>query len=225
VSDSGIGIAQQDVPRLFSEFSQVDPSNTRRFGGTGLGLAISDRLVRLMGGAIGYTPAVGGGSTFWFTVPFEVPEKSGHLKSALDAIDTSSASVVGTKPDVSPTVLIVEDNEINAVILARMLTLLGYRSDIARSGADALEAVTRSGYTTILMDCQMPGMDGFTTTEKLRAEPSAGPRIPVIAITATATTEDQARCLAAGMDDYLPKPIVMERLAAVLERWAPILSA
>jgi two-component system sensor histidine kinase/response regulator len=103
-----------------------------------------------------------------------------------------------------------------------MLALLGYRSHTACTGADALDAVGRTEYGTVLMDCQMPVMDGFTTTAKLRAQETDGARTPVIAITATATTEDRARCIDAGMDDYLPKPIAMERLAAALGRWAPI---
>ncbi len=224
VTDSGIGIADHDIPRLFQDFTQVDLSNTRRFSGTGLGLAISDRLIRLMGGDIGCIPNPEGGSTFWFTAPLETPRPHdpGFIDSrpkltGLPPLEQDTASVAQ-----GPRILIVEDNEINALILARMLTLLGYRSDTAHSGADALDAVTRNTYATILMDCQMPVMDGFTTTSKLRAQSTDGPRVPVIAITATATTEDQARCLAAGMDDYLPKPIIVDRLADTLERWAPV---
>jgi len=221
VTDSGIGIAEDDIPLLFHDFSQIDPSNTRRFGGTGLGLAISDRLVRLMGGQIGCMPNSDKGSTFWFTMPFEV-------QPAADADGPKAAAKPGSSapgenaPGVGPRILIVEDNETNALILRRMLVLLGYRSDTVRSGADALDAVTTTSYATILMDCQMPVMDGFTTTATLRLQTADQPRTPVVAITATATKEDQARCLEAGMDDYLPKPIIMERLAATLARWAPV---
>jgi signal transduction histidine kinase len=226
VSDSGIGIAEHDIPRLFSDFTQVDTSNTRRFGGTGLGLAISDRLIRLMGGEIGCTPHSEGGSMFWFTLPLELPGLIGSLADDVELItDGSSPSASTQRSVLGPLILIVEDNEINAEILARMLALLGYRSETVCSGADALDAVTHGTYSTILMDCQMPVMDGFTTTHRLRAESDGELRIPVVAITATATTEDRARCLAAGMDDYLPKPIIMDRLAAVLDRWAPVPSA
>jgi signal transduction histidine kinase len=213
VSDSGIGIAEHDIPRLFREFSQVDTSDSRRFGGTGLGLAISDRLVRLMNGEMGYTPAPGG-STFWFTVPLDLAQPS-------VADDDAASSSAAASTD-GPLILIVEDNEINTVILTRMLSVLGYRSESVDSGADALVAAKREPYSAILMDCQMPLMDGFTTTRKLRAQAEGDPRMPIIAITATATTEDQQRCRDAGMDDYLPKPIILERLAAVLGQWVPI---
>jgi signal transduction histidine kinase len=222
VSDSGIGIAEQDVARLFVEFSQLDTSNARRFGGTGLGLAISDRLVRLMSGEIGCMLNPAGGSTFWFTAPFAMspPDVSGPNAVALQ----STATPLGASPALAgaPAILIVEDNDTNALILTRMLKLLGYRSDTVSNGADALMAAARQTYSTILMDCQMPIMDGFTTTRGLRSQLTGGPRIPIVAITATATTEDQQRCMAAGMDDYLPKPIVMDRLGAVLNRWAPL---
>jgi signal transduction histidine kinase len=219
VTDTGIGIAEKDVARLFNDFTQADASMTRRFGGTGLGLAISDRLVRLMGGAIGCTPGPDG-STFWFDLTLSMPPaQPGTAAASTAGAERAPAASAST----GPTVLVVEDNEINAVILSRMLAIVGYRSESVRSGADALAAVSaRQGeFAAVLMDCQMPVMDGFTTTRKLReAEPDAT-RIPIIAITATATTEDQSRCLAAGMDDYLPKPIIMERLVEVLARWAP----
>jgi len=220
VSDSGIGIAEQDIARLFAEFSQLDTSNARRFGGTGLGLAISDRLVRLMNGEIGCTPNPGGGSTFWFTTPFALARPDSPART--DVAVASTATPKGTAPASAPAILIVEDNETNALILTHMLKLLGYRSDTVSNGADALEAAARETYSTILMDCQMPVMDGFTTTRRLRSRFADDPRIPIVAITATATTEDQERCLAAGMDDYLPKPIIMDRLGAVLTRWAPL---
>jgi CheY-like chemotaxis protein len=222
VSDSGIGIAEQDIARLFTEFSQLDTSNARRFGGTGLGLAICDRLVRLMNGEIGCTPNPGGGSTFWFTAPLALPGPDNPPMSDAAPRSTATPEEPGATPTASPVILIVEDNEINALILTQMLKLLGYRSHTVSNGADALEAAARETYSTILMDCQMPVMDGFTTTRRLRSRFAGDPRIPIVAITATATTEDQERCLAAGMDDYLPKPIIMDRLGAVLTRWAPL---
>jgi signal transduction histidine kinase len=223
VTDTGIGIAEDDIPRLFSDFTQVDPSMTRRFGGTGLGLAISDRLIRMMGGAIGCTPNPGGGSTFWFTVPLPLPSHQPETQIA-PVTGMAGPTPSGDLAEDGPVVLVVEDNEVNAVILTRMLALLGYRSKTVRSGADALAAADETTFAAILMDCQMPVMDGFTTTRKLRERDGAGPRIPIVAITATATKEDQARCFEAGMDDYLPKPIMMERLVEVLGQWAPITS-
>jgi signal transduction histidine kinase len=218
VADTGIGVAADDIPRLFSDFTQADASTTRRFGGTGLGLAISDRLVRMMGGSIGCTPGDAGGSTFWFTVsmPLPVPRQTAQPSSGGAGEPTS------TSADAGPVILVVEDNETNAVILTRMLAILSYRSNAVRSGADALATVAASPPDAILMDCQMPVMDGFATTRKLRESETDGARVPIIAITATATTEDQARCIDAGMDDYLPKPIIMERLAEVLGHWAPL---
>jgi signal transduction histidine kinase len=221
VTDTGIGIAAEDIPRLFSDFTQADPSTTRRFGGTGLGLAISDRLVRLMGGQIGCTSRLAGGSTFWFTISLGVPQKSVEANLETSAADSTTSARSPDSPD-GPLILVVEDNDVNAVILTRMLALLGYRSDAVRSGPDALAAATRTEYAAILMDCQMPIMDGFTTTTKLREQERSDQHAPVVAITATATTEDEGRCMAAGMDDYLPKPIVMERLAEVLHHWAPL---
>jgi signal transduction histidine kinase len=216
VSDSGIGISAEDIPSLFVDFSQVDPSHTRRFGGTGLGLAISDRLVRGMNGEIGCLPREGGGSTFWFAVPFPTKETAFTEADARVEEPRSHHDLLES----SPTILVVDDNEINGSLMASMIGLLGYRSETVTSGADAMNAVENGSYAAVLMDCQMPVMDGFATTAALRAGDHDA--LPIIAVTATATAEDRARCLAAGMDDYLAKPIVMDRLAATLSRWAPL---
>jgi signal transduction histidine kinase len=215
VCDTGIGVVAQDVPRLFAEFAQAEESSTRRYGGTGLGLAISDRLVRRLGGEIGGRPNPGGGSTFWFTLPFELPI---GLPPDLAAPPPAAVPAEVSRP--APKVLIVEDNEVNALVLERMLGLLDYRADIAASGAEALVAVEREAYAAVLMDCHMPGMDGLDTTRSLRAREGGGARVPIIAVTGTATTDYQAECLDAGMDDYLTKPITLERIRSVLQRWA-----
>ena len=196
---------------------------TRRFGGTGLGLAISDRLIRMMGGAIGCTSNPGGGSTFWFTAPRPDPSPS-HQPGA--EIAPVTGMVAGTvRPNSAqrgPLILVVEDNEINALILTRMLALLGYRSKTVRSGA--------SGTGRSLLDAVRGDLDGLPDAGhgRVHHDPQTAParwcrstRTPIVAITATATTEDQSRCIAAGMDDYLPKPIMMERLVEVLGQWAP----
>lgn len=222
VTDTGIGIPDDQAARLFGEFTQADPSTTRRFGGTGLGLAISQRLVRMMDGEIGCVSNPGGGSTFWFTVSLPLPASRLAANIAPGSTGSPPSQQPSKAPAAGPLVLIVEDNDVNALILTRMLALLGYRSEAVRSGADALASAGRTKYATIMMDCQMPVMDGFTTTMKLREQEAGGSRVPIVAITATATTEDHARCMAAGMDDYLPKPIVMERLAETLDRWAPL---
>jgi signal transduction histidine kinase len=219
VRDTGIGISGSDVDKLFHDFTQLDTSNTRRHGGTGLGLAISHRLITMMGGRIGCTPNPDAGTTFWFTVPFAVPAvEPSEPEAATEPVRAPTAELAAD----APRVLVVEDTEINARILERMLALLGYRCHAVGSGPEALDAAAGQDYTVILMDCQMPGMDGYTTTARLRSRAAVGEHIPVIAITATATTEDQQRCLAAGMDDYLPKPISLERLTEALQRWAPL---
>ncbi|MFL6100313.1 MAG: response regulator [Actinomycetales bacterium] len=223
VTDSGIGIAEKDVPLLFQVFSQVDSSDTRRFGGTGLGLAISDRLVRLMGGEIGCEPNPDGGSIFWFTVPFAVPAAppTAHVATQARAADRPGPPSRRSAAE-APLVLVVEDDETNIVVMQRMLKALGYRCDTVRTGSDAIRQATAARYAAILMDCQMAGMDGYTTTERIRATPvGENGRVPIIAVTATATTEDKERCLAVGMDDYLTKPIMMDRLTQVLHQWAP----
>ena len=125
-------------------------------------------------------------------------------------------------PDSSPQILIVDDNEINSSLLTSMVALLGYRGHAVNSGIEALSAVQGGCYAAVLMDCQMPVMDGFATTAAIRAGSGDALQIPIVAVTATATLEDRARCLAAGMDDYLAKPIALERLAAILSRWAPL---
>jgi len=228
VTDSGIGISKRDAEHLFKEFTQVDASNTRRFGGTGLGLAISDRLVKLMGGEIGCRPNPSGGTTFWFTLPLTLPPRpDGRAGPNSDErTETTETETTRTEPQLSEAeglrALVVDDNEVNAAILTRMLGIIGYPCDTVHSGTEALAALASRPYAMVLMDCQMPKMDGFATTRQIRAQSVGQPRIPIIAITATATVEDEQKCLTAGMDDYLPKPIVMERLLAVVNRWVPL---
>jgi PAS domain S-box-containing protein len=222
VSDTGPGIPQEVLPRLFKPFSQADSSMSRRFGGTGLGLAISARLARLMDGTIAVTSQEGAGCAFRVEVPCD----------PADVSDLPAMPAVAREPAV-PVVLgriralIVEDNPANQVVALAMLRRLGVRADQASNGQEALVAVERVPYDVILMDCQMPDMDGYTAAEHIREgeRQEQRPRVPIVAMTANALKGERERCLSAGMDDYLAKPVRLAQLAAALERWVPGLPA
>ena len=204
VVDTGIGIFPGIARHIFRPFTQADSSTTRRYGGTGLGLAISHRLVAMMGGAIDHETTPGRGSAFWFVLP--LTEK------------TQSAPVPPDRP-----VLIVDDNPVNQIVALRAVNRLGYAADVVSGGEQALAAVGRTQFAAILMDCQMPGLDGYQATEQIRTcEAQAGSawRTPIIAMTANASEGDPERCRAAGMDDYLTKPVRIADLDAALQRWA-----
>ncbi|MGY6213737.1 PAS domain S-box protein [Methylolobus aquaticus] len=216
VSDTGIGIPSDRLATLFSPFVQVDSSTTRRFGGTGLGLAISRRLVTLMQGESGVVSDLGHGSTFWFTATF------GRNRAA------AAATLLGDrqKPDgdgalPSARVLLVEDNPVNRTMLLALLGRLGHRVDAVINGRECLEALAQRRYDVILMDCQMPELDGYQTTQIIRDPGSRvlDHAVPVIALTAHALPGDRERCLASGMDDYLTKPVRGEQLRLALSRW------
>ena len=229
VSDTGIGIAVEAQSQIFSAFTQADSFTTRKYGGTGLGLAICRQLVALMGGVIGVASEQNRGSTFWFEIRMEpvaaaavlavpaVRPAVAHLPAAAAATGVPSAT-----GSVGPPILVVEDNAVNREVAAGMLENLGYRSEAAVNGLLALEAVAETTYAAVLMDCQMPVMDGLTATQEIRRrEAGSGGRMPIIALTANAMEANRERCLAAGMDDFLPKPFTQVQLAAVLGRWAP----
>ena len=241
VSDTGIGIAAEAQSQIFTAFTQADAFTTRKYGGTGLGLAICRQLVALMGGVIGVASEQGRGSTFWFEIRMEpvasallptAPARaaSGRIKPAEAAPAATSAAPAtvpppGT-PSVGPRILVVEDNAVNREVAAGMLENLGYRSESAVNGMLALEAIAESSYAAVLMDCQMPVMDGLTATQEIRRrEAGSGGRVPIIALTANAMEANRERCLAAGMDDFLPKPFTQLQLTAVLGRWAPAATA
>jgi signal transduction histidine kinase/ActR/RegA family two-component response regulator len=212
VQDTGIGISEQESQRLFSAFSQADISMARRYGGSGLGLVISRQLSELMGGQVGFSSEPGQGSTFWFEV------KGTRLKDA--PVDSAAAPAV-VPQTLDCTVLIAEDNDVNREILVTMLKTAGCRILQARNGLEALQLSASEHYDIILMDVQMPEMDGITATRSIRErELNLGlPRKPVLALTANALADDKANCLAAGMDDYLTKPFMRRQILELMAKW------
>ncbi|MCB1915778.1 MAG: response regulator [Rhodocyclaceae bacterium] len=217
VRDTGIGIDAGRLGRLFKPFSQGDGSMSRRYGGTGLGLAVSRELSKLMGGTIGVDSTPGRGSMFWFTI---------RAATAVDAPERDGAAEVGTdghggdRPDLAGLeVLLAEDHPVNQEIARIMLESLGCRVTVAANGRAAVEAFSGGRFDVVLMDCQMPEMDGFEATYRIRAKEQAGARTPILALTANAMAGDREQCLAAGMDDYLSKPIQTDELGAALARW------
>ncbi len=215
VSDSGIGIASEHLDKVFAPFEQADSSTTRTFGGTGLGLTIARQLVELMGGRISVSSAVGCGTTFYFEVVL-APGTPEPLAVAAPR-DPSLASVPATGGAWGDLrVLIVEDNPVNMLVAVGLLGKLGIRTiDKAGDGLEAVEKAPSGAYDLILMDCQMPRLDGYAATARLRA---AGVRTPIVAMTAHAMSGDRERCLAAGMDEYVTKPVALDDLAASLGR-------
>jgi signal transduction histidine kinase/CheY-like chemotaxis protein/HPt (histidine-containing phosphotransfer) domain-containing protein len=223
VRDTGIGVEPSRQESIFDPFTQADASTTREFGGTGLGLAICKRIAELMGGTIGVESELGEGSTFWLELPLE---RSG----AADASDPAGESARTTSDvgDFEPRsalearVLLVEDNPVNQRVAAAMLQDIGCHVDAALDGREALSMLERNAYDVVLMDCQMPVLDGYETTATLRrleAERGVESPIPIIALTANAVEGDRERCLAAGMSDYVSKPFKKERLRDAIERW------
>lgn len=209
VSDTGIGIPPERQSRLFQRFSQVDGSIRREFGGTGLGLAISKRLVELMGGAIGVESAATEGSTFWFRVP---------LARAV-AGDASAGEGGARRAAARPAkILLVEDLEINQRLACAVLEAAGHEVDVLGDGADAIMAVQESAYDVVLMDVQMPGMDGITATQHIRALEHAARTVPIIAMTANVLPAQVAAFSAAGMDDHIGKPFKRADLLAAIDR-------
>ncbi len=211
VKDTGIGISEAKLDRLFKSFSQIDSSTTRKYGGTGLGLAISKRLVELMAGHIWVESEVGAGSTFHFTIPAE----AATLKPVYSEV-TSAKQPTNPGRVSQLRILLAEDNHVNQKVALQMLKKLGYSADVAANGLEVLQAMERQSYDIVLMDIQMPEMDGIDTARKIRERwPNNGPKI--IALTAYALDGDRERCIQAGMDDYISKPIQIEELRSVLE--------
>ena len=217
VADSGIGIDPANLQRMFEPFTQADVSTTRLYGGTGLGLAISRELVELMGGTISAESQVGEGSTFWFELELTV-----GAEPAIPPAPAPPSSVIARESWAdAPLVLIAEDSQINQIVAARALERCGCRAHVVSDGLEAIEAFSRQRYDAVLMDCQMPNMDGYQATAELRRLEAAGQHTPVIAMTAHAMAGDRKRCLDAGMDDYVSKPMRHADLAPVLAQWIP----
>ena len=220
VRDTGVGIPEDRIDDVFVHFTQADSSTTRRYGGTGLGLTISKQLVELMHGTIGATSEVGKGSTFRFSIPM------GLYRVAPDATDrtrpranTQPAGKGSGGSDSATHVLLVEDNEANQEVAVLLLEKLGCRVDVARDGREAVEMFQATRYDCVFMDCQMPEMDGYQAAREIRSSEPTNQRVPIVAMTAHALREDRDKCLAAGMDDYVSKPIKRAVLESILERW------
>jgi PAS domain S-box-containing protein len=220
VRDTGIGIDSSIIDRMFEPFIQADSSTTRDYGGTGLGLAIARELAGLMAGTVGAESAPGEGSRFWFEVELPLseeveaaePERPARRSAPLD-------------PSAPPIVLVAEDSMVNQVVAARLLERCGVRARVVADGREALAALAESEFDAVLMDCQMPVLDGYGATAEFRRREGEGRRTPVIAMTANAMKGDRERCLAAGMDDYITKPMRSQELAAILDRWLPLAEA
>ncbi|MGA2139949.1 MAG: ATP-binding protein [Verrucomicrobiia bacterium] len=223
VADTGIGVPEEARACLFQPFSQVDASTTRKHGGTGLGLAICKQLVNLMAGQIGCDSVPHQGSTFWFTARFEKPSPAPPLHDvSLEIIQkpvNPPASQLSEDVRRRMRVLIAEDNAFNQKVVLRQVREMGFGADAVANGLEALKALTIIPYDLVLMDCQMPEMDGYACAAEIRRLEVGGRHMPIIAMTAHVMKTDRDKCLAAGMDDFLSKPVRVAHLESVLTRW------
>jgi len=212
VRDTGIGIPAEKIEELFHRFTQADASTTRVYGGTGLGLAISRRLVELMGGEIGVDSTPGQGSTFWFEAPLAVAAAGDQV------IETRQGRAA--EQTIRGRVLMADDAAANRELVSAILRNLGLEIDTVADGAEAVHAVQSGAYDLVLMDVHMPVMDGLKATREIRRmQAGSGRRTPILALTANVQAEQVTRCLEAGMDGHLAKPIQIAELAAALTRW------
>jgi signal transduction histidine kinase/HPt (histidine-containing phosphotransfer) domain-containing protein len=220
ITDTGIGLSAEQQGRLFRNFEQADASTTRQFGGTGLGLAISRSLAELMGGEVGVRSELGSGSSFWFTVRVGVRENAvatageGQERPRVEGARSALVPLAGAS------VLVVEDNELNQQVARELLQMVGMQVEVAGDGAAALQCLRAQDFDLVLMDMQMPVMDGLKATAEIRRE-TRWAALPIVAMTANAMPQDRERCLRAGMNDHLSKPIEPPRLWNMLLRWLP----
>ncbi|MDE2369412.1 MAG: response regulator, partial [Burkholderiales bacterium] len=210
VRDTGVGIAAEVLPQLFQRFTQADASTTRKFGGSGLGLVICKNLVELMGGTIHVDSRPGEGSRFWFDLPFD--GATGPAAAPRPEPGAVGVALRGAR------ILVAEDNPINQQVVRAMLERQGMQVTLAEDGARALAAMAEGTFDLVLMDCQMPVMDGFEATRRIRAAQPTGARVPIVALTANAMADDRQRCADAGMDGYVTKPITGAALVEALNR-------
>jgi CheY-like chemotaxis protein len=216
VSDTGIGISPAERKHLFEPFSQVDNSSTRKYGGTGLGLAITKGLVELMGGRIGLSSIKGKGSTFFFSIPFHVADDSAGGGS----VPAPAEDTLNFCPILNGDILVAEDNAVLQMLRKRQLENIGFQVDIVSDGKSAVRAAKERSYGVILMDLQLPEMDGYKAAEEIRRlQKTSGIRTPIIAITASMDPGEQTRCTSVGIDELLRKPVSAEQLANALSRW------
>jgi CheY-like chemotaxis protein len=220
VSDTGIGIAADQQNKIFHPFWQVDGSASRRYGGSGLGLAISAELVRQMGGKMWLESELGRGSTFRFTA------RMGKCGNRIAADHANAGVREGEAGQPVITILVAEDNPVNQKLTQTQLNILGFAADLVGDGREALDALALKPYPIVLMDCQMPGIDGYAATAEIRRRETGSARHTiVIAMTAHALSGAREKCQAAGMDDYISKPVDLDDLDATLKRWTQVSSA
>ncbi|MGB5277139.1 MAG: ATP-binding protein, partial [Gammaproteobacteria bacterium] len=221
ISDTGIGITPEALPFIFNDFTQQDDSTTRKFGGTGLGLAITKQLVNMMGGEIHVDSTPNVGSSFWITLQFETQLTEQHQPVRRPDTVSEANGVPDEEVMLNARILLAEDNAINQDVASAMLESVGCKVVVVDDGQQVLQALKNSQFDLVLMDCQMPVMDGFKATRQLRQQQAKYSGIPVIALTADIQQGIVQQCQQAGMDDYLSKPFTQDSLVAIVMKWLP----